>query len=69
MKKSEKMTEALRCFRELAGRVSYEPREIALQEVFIYLVDRIALSFQPLGKLLSGSQIVLDTTRCISFLV
>jgi hypothetical protein len=69
VEESDEMTEALGRFRELAGTVSRAPGDIALQEVFIYLTDGMALSLQPLGKLLSGTQITLDTTGGIAFVV
>jgi hypothetical protein len=69
VEESDEMTEALGRFRELAGTVSREPGDIALHEVCIDLTDGIALSLQPLGKLLSGTKRTLDTTRGISFVV
>jgi hypothetical protein len=63
------MTEALGRFRERAETVSREPGDIALHEVFIDLTDGMALSLQPLGKLLSGTQLPLETPRGIAFVV
>ena len=40
-----------------------------MHEVFIDLTDGMALSLQPLGKLLSGTKITLDTTRGIALVV
>jgi hypothetical protein len=69
VEESDKIAQTLGRFWKVTGTVSYETGEIALQEVFIQRADGIALSLYPLGKLLSGTQETLDTTRGISCVV
>jgi hypothetical protein len=65
MEEADEMAESLGRFRELAGPVAREPGDIALEEGAIHLADAIALPLQPLGIVFSGTEIELDTTRCI----
>ena len=69
LEESDKMAEALGRFREVAGTVPSEPRDIALLDNVVHRAEGSALPVQPSGKLIPGTHRALDMTPCIPFLV
>jgi hypothetical protein len=69
VEESDEGAQPLGRFGQVPGTVSREAGDIALYEVGIHRADGIALSVDPVGKLLSGTQKTLDTTRSIAFVV
>jgi hypothetical protein len=63
------MAETLGRFGKIPAAVSGESGDITVDEVFIHLADGIALSVDPVGEFLSGTQKTLDTTQGIPFVV